>query len=178
MNYEIGSVLTVSNPMRPETTYKIWNPRFQQKPEIISFTQILKENYVVEYGRFIRGKIRSGELPIPCFGYRSLPKVQDVTIDKAYYNRLDSDSFAMYVICDVRFYDSVTQQEQYQKYYVTGYHSFCGISDYLTDADIYTGQRFHLRNQLDDCLVPYIRSSKYDAYAYELLLKYQPEALD
>ncbi len=178
MNYEIGPILTVSNPMRPESTYKIWNPRFQQKPEIVSFTQILKENYVVEYGTFIRGKIRSGELPVPCFGYRSLPKVQDVTIDKAYYDRLDSISFAMYVICDVRFYDPVTQQEQYQKYYVTGYHSFNGISDYLTNADIYTGQRFHLRNQLDDYLVPYIRSSKYDAYAYELLLKYQPEALE
>ena len=175
MNYEIGSVLTVSNPMRPETTYKIWNPRFQQKPEIISFTQILKENYVVEYGRFIHGKISSGELPVPCFG---IPTVQDVTIDKAYYDRLDSDSFAMYVICDVLFFDPITKQEQYQKYYVTGYHSFCGISDYHTDADIYTGQRFHLRNQLDDCLVPYIRSSKYDACAYELLLKYQPEALE
>ena len=121
--------------MRPESTYKIWNPRFQQKPEIVSFTQILKENYVVEYGTFIRGKIRSGELPVPCFGYRSLPKVQDVTIDKAYYDRLDSISFAMYVICDVRFYDPVTQQEQYQKYYVTDYHSFNGISDYLTNGE-------------------------------------------
>jgi hypothetical protein len=57
--------------------------------------------------------------------------------------------------------------------YVTGYHSFCGISDYFTDADIYSGKQFHLNNQLDDCLVPYIRSSKYDACAYKLLLKYQ-----
>ena len=66
MSYEIGPILTMTDPIRPECTYKIWNPRFQPKPEIISFTQILKENYVVEYGRFIRGKIRSGELPVPC----------------------------------------------------------------------------------------------------------------
>lgn len=178
MNYEIGSVLTVPNPMRPEATHWIWNPRIKENPEIVSFMQILKENYVIEYGRFIRRKIRSGELSTPCFGYLNIPQVLDVTIDRAYYDQLDSDSFAMYVICDVRFHEPITQQEQYQKYYVTGYHSFNGISDYLMDADIYTGQRFHLRNQLDDCLVPYIRSAKYDACAYELLRKYQPEALE
>lgn len=163
------------NPMHPGYTYRIWNPRFQRKPEIVSFTQILKENYILEYGNFIRNKISYGELPLPCFG---IFEVRDVAIDKVFYDKLNDDSFAMYVICNVHFYDFSTQQYVLQKYYVTGYHSFSGISDYLTDADIYTGQHFHLRNQLDDCLVPYIRSSKYDACAYELLLKYQPKALE
>ena len=175
MNYEIGSILTIPNPMHPGYTYRIWNPRFQRKPEIVSFTQILKENYMLEYGNFIRNKISYGELPLPCFG---IFEVRDVAINKVFYDKLNDDSFAMYVICNVHFYDFSTQLYVLQKYYVTGYHSFSGISDYFTDADIYSGKHFHLNNQLDDCLVPYIRSSKYDACAYELLLKYQPEALD
>lgn len=175
MNYEIGPILTMPDPLHPGFTYKIWNPRFKEKPAIVSFTQILKENYVVEYGRYIRNKIACGVLPVPCFGRY---EVINVAIDRAFYDKLDCDSFAMYVICEVCFYDYNVRQEVFQKYYVTGYHSFHGISDYLTDADIYTGQRFHLHNQFDDCLVPYIRSASYDSYAYELLLKYQPEALE
>lgn len=96
MNYEIGSILTMPNPMHPGYTYRIWNPRFQRKPEIVSFTQILKENYILEYGSFIRNKISNGEIPLPCFG---IFEVRDVAIDKVFYDKLNDDSFAMYVIC-------------------------------------------------------------------------------
>lgn len=147
MNYEIGPILTMPDPLHPGFTYKIWNPRFKEKPAIVSFTQILKENYVAEYGRYIRNKISRRELPVPCMGRY---EILNVAIDRAFYDKLDCDSFAMYVICEVCFYDYNSRQEVFQKYYVTGYHSFHGISDYLTDSDIY------IRDSVFTCIISWM----------------------
>lgn len=178
MNYEIGPILMQPDPLRPGFSYKVRNPRCYKAPEIVSFTQILKENYVVEYGQFIRREFAHGRLPVPYFGAYSKPVIVDVLIDKGYYDQLDSFSFAMYVICDVHFYDPVTGEDYYQKYCVNGYHAFYSPSDYFLGVDIYRGERLRLKHHLDDCLVPYIRKAHYDAYAYNFLLKYQPEALE
>lgn len=178
MNYEIGPILMQPDPLRPGFSYKVRNPRCYKAPEIVSFTQILKENYVVEYGQFIRREFAHGRLPVPYFGAYSKPVIVDVLIDKGYYDQLDSFSFAMYVICDVHFYDPVTGEDYYQKYCVNGYHAFYSPSDYFLGVDIYRGEQLRLKYHLDDCLVPYIRKAHYDAYAYNFLLKYQPEALE
>ena len=97
MNYEIGPILMQPDPLRPGFSYKVRNPRCYKAPEIVSFTQILKENYVVEYGQFIRREFAHGRLPVPYFGAYSKPVIVDVLIDKGYYDQLDSFSFAMYV---------------------------------------------------------------------------------
>lgn len=61
MNYEIGPILMQPDPLRPGFSYKVRNPRCYKAPEIVSFAQILKENYVVEYGHLFDGSLPTAD---------------------------------------------------------------------------------------------------------------------
>lgn len=53
-----GGILTVNDSLHTVIIAKYRDLSFQRMPEIISFTDFLRWNYTVDYGRFIRNSLR------------------------------------------------------------------------------------------------------------------------
>ena len=122
-----------------------------EPPEIVSFTDFLKWNYTLEYGRYIRESHEYGILPLP-YGIPSNAKIKTVIITEGYYDRIDQFSFDMQVICEV-FFD-VNGYLTSQQYIVHGRYISGGGSNFLRGIEIYDGSNIKLNNPLDECLVP------------------------
>lgn len=93
----------IPDTCRPGEYKMIKNPDWDgELPDIISFTEFLKWNYTLDYGRYIRESHEYGILPLP-YGIPSNAKIKTVIITEGYYDRIDQFSFDMRVICEVYF---------------------------------------------------------------------------
>ncbi len=61
-------------------------------PDIITFTDFLRWNYTLDYGRYIRDFFDYGILPLPWAASRNA-KIKNVLIINGYYDRIDRTSF-------------------------------------------------------------------------------------
>ena len=147
-----GPFLTIPDKLHPGQYKVIRNPQWHgEPPEIVSFTDFLKWNYTLEYGRYIRESHEYGILPLP-YGIPSNAKIKTVIITEGYYDRIDQFSFDMRVICEV-FFD-VNGYLTSQQYIVHGRYISGGGSNFLRGIEIYDGSNIKLNNPLDECLVP------------------------
>lgn len=62
-----GPVITVKDPLRPGQYKQFRNPDWNEMPEIVSFTQFLTWNYLMDYGQHIRRLHHRGQLPLPWY---------------------------------------------------------------------------------------------------------------
>ena len=98
-----GPFLYIPDKVHPGQYKVISNPEWNGVlPEIISFTDFLRWNYTADYGRFIRELHIYRQLPLPC-GITSKAEIENVIIEDGRYDRIDHDSFYMYVTCNVAF---------------------------------------------------------------------------
>lgn len=98
-----GPFLTIPDKLHPEQYRVIRNPDWHgELPEIVSFTDFLKWNYTLEYGQYIRKLHCYRRLSLP-WGVPQDAEIETVIIEEGRYDRIDHDSFDMYVICDVVF---------------------------------------------------------------------------
>ena len=170
-----GPVITVQDPLRPGRNVQYNNHSWQGMPEIISFTDYLRWNYTTEYGKFIRRLHERNELPLP-YTFTTKLRITNVTIVDGKYDRLDSFSFFMYVICDASF--SCSGYEYHQQYCVNGCFRTYGGSDFLCDVKLYNGERIRCRNPLDQFLVPIMSKHAFDVVADEILNQYYDKERD
>lgn len=177
MNYinNRGPIITVQDPLRPGRYVQYRDLNWQGMPEIISFTDYLRWNYTLDYGSFIRKLHERNELPLS-YNISAKSKVTNVTIVDGKYDRIDSFSFIMYVICDVGF--SCAGYECHQQYCVSGYFRTYGSSDFLNDVKLYNGERIRCRNPLDQFLVPIMSKHAFDVVADEILDQYYGKERD
>lgn len=177
MNYinNRGPIITVQDPLRPGRYVQYRDLNWQGMPEIISFTDYLRRNYTLDYGSFIRKLHERNELPLS-YNISAKSKVTNVTIVDGKYDRIDSFSFIMYVICDVGF--SCAGYECHQQYCVSGYFRTYGSSDFLNDVKLYNGERIRCRNPLDRFLVPIMSKHAFDVVADEILDQYYDKERD
>ncbi len=167
-----GPFLTIPDKLHPGQYKVIRNPDWHgELPEIVSFTDFLKWNYTLEYGRHIRELHYYRQLPLP-WGVPRDADIETVIIDEGRYDRIDHDSFDMYVICNVVF--DMNGCRQCQKYIVHGYYCSYGCSDFLYDAALYNGQFIRLNNPLDEFLVPILSKKDFECIAQEILNRYYP----
>ena len=138
-----GPIINIQDPLRPGRYVQYRDLNWQGMPEIISFTDYLRWNYTLDYGSFIRKLHERNELPLS-YNISAKSKVTNVTILDGKYDRIDSFSFIMYVICDVGF--SCAGYECHQQYCVSGYFKTYGSSDFLNDVKLYNGERIQCRN--------------------------------
>ena len=107
-------------------------------PEIVSFTDFLKWNYTLEYGRYIRELHYHRQLPLP-WGVPQEAQIETVIIEDGRYDRIDHDSFDMYVICDVVFeMNGCRQCQKYIAYMastaLTAVQISCAVRSCTTDS--------------------------------------------
>ena len=70
-----GPFLTIPDKLHPGQHKVIRNPEWHgELPEIVSFTDFLKWNYTLEYGRPIRELNYYQQLPLPAF--RRMPRLK------------------------------------------------------------------------------------------------------
>lgn len=171
MNYinNRGPIITVQDPLRPGRYVQYRDLNWQGMPEVLSFTDYLRWNYTLDYGSFIRKLHERNELPLS-YNISAKSKVTNVTIVDGKYDRIDSFSFIMYVICDVGF--SCAGYECHQQYCVSGYFRTYGSSDFLNDVKLYNDERIRCRNPLDQFLVPIMSKHAFDVVADEILDQY------
>ena len=167
-----GPFLTIPDRLHPGQYKVIRNPEWHgELPEIVSFTDFLKWNYTLEYGRYIRELHYYRQLPLPWDVLRNA-EIDTVIIEDGRYDRIDRDSFDMYVICDVVF--KMNGCRQCQKYIVHGYYCSYGSSDFLCDAELYNGQYIQLNNPLDEFLVPILSKKDFESIAQVILDRFYP----
>ena len=167
-----GPFLTIPDKLHPGQYKVIRNPDWHgELPEIVSFTDFLKWNYTLEYGRHIRELHYYRQLPLP-WGVPREADIETVIIEEGRYDRIDHDSFDMYVICNVVF--DMNGCRQCQKYIVHGYYCSNGVSDFLCDAELYNGQFIRLNNPLDEFLVPILSKKDFERIAQVILDSYYP----
>lgn len=148
----------------------IRNPDWHgELPEIVSFTDFLKWNYTLEYGQYIRKLHYYHHLPLP-WGVLKDAEIETVIIEEGRYDRIDHDSFDMYVICDVVF--EMNGCRQCQKYIVHGFYCSYGGSDFLCGAALYNGQFIRLNNPLDEFLVPILSKKEFASIAQVIIDHY------
>lgn len=135
-----GPIITVADLLHPGQYKQFGNPEWDELPEIISFTEFLRWNYTVDYGRYIRELHRNGRLPL-LNGVPPTAAIENVAIVEGKYDRIDHFTFIMYVICDVVF--MMNGHRQNQKYCVQGHYRTNGCSDFFNDIELYTGK--HIR---------------------------------
>ena len=170
---------------------KYWYSDGNNVPEIVSFTQLLKWNYTDDYAAFIRCAYNAGYLPINYdmfYGAKHLPEITEVCILEGYYDRTGYLSFSMKVVCGILFTDRTSGEQCVQKVCVEGFHEFDDYtakfkrknsSNYFMGFSAYRDiVRLRSRNRLDEYLVPVMSKRDFDKYAYNLLEKYYPEALE
>ncbi|WP_295093522.1 helix-turn-helix transcriptional regulator [Ruminococcus sp.] len=144
-----------------------WNGEL---PEIISFTDFLRWNYTVDYGRYIRNLHSNNMLPLR-LGIPAEAEIKTIIIEDGRYDRIDHDSFFMYVICNVLFINNGYSYQQ--KYVVHGcYRS--GGSDFLMDIELYNGEYIHLDHPMDEFLVPILSKKDFENIADEIVEQYYP----
>lgn len=167
-----GPFLTIPDQVHPGRYRVIHNPDWDgELPEIVSFTNFLKWNYILEYGNFIRKLHSCHQLPLPWY-FTGKVDIIDVAIKDGKYERTDHDSFFMYVICSVVF--NVNGCQRYQEYVVHGvYHSY-GNSNFFCDAELYNGEYIRIKRPLDEFLVPILTKKDYVKIAEEMLEKFYP----
>ena len=150
----------------------IRNPEWNAElPEIVSFTDFLRWNYTAEYGRFIRELHVCGQLPLP-YGVSYKAAIENVVIEDGRYDRIDHESFSMYVICNVVFVEGAYRC--CQKYIVHGVYVSGGRSDFLLDAELYNEQYIRLCHPLDEYLVPILSKKDFEIIADEIVDKFYP----
>ena len=164
-----GPTLTALDPLRPGAYKSFRNQDWRGMPEIISFTDYLRWNYTLNYGMYIRQLYAELILPLPYYINRN-SKILNVTIVNGKYDRVDSSSFLLYVICDV-FFDCGSELI-HQEYCVSGYFRMFGSSDFFNNIELYSGERIRCHTPLDEFLVPVISKSGFDVVANEILDKY------
>lgn len=170
-----GPFVTVKDPLRPGEYKTYRDTNWQGMPEIISFTDFLRWNNTVDYGAYIRKKHLKGELPLP-YGISHNSVINNVTLFSGKYDRVDSFSFLMYVICDVCF--DLDRYLIHQEYCVSGYFKIYGTSMFFENVEIYNGERIHCRHPLDEFLVPIMPKSKFDTVASEILEQYYNKEIE
>ena len=172
INLYRGPFLNIPDKYHPGKYHVVRNPEWDGcLPDIITFTDFLKWNYTLDYGRYIREIHDYCVLPLP-WGVPSNAQIDNVIITKGYYDRTSHWSFNMYVICEVYFtFNGYTQCQQYVVYgrYVSGGHS-----DFLMGLDLYDGKYIRLKNPLDDCLVPKMNKKRYKEIAKEIMQEFYP----
>lgn len=167
---ERGPFLTIPDKLHPGKYRVIRNPEWQgELPEIVSFTDFLKWNYTVDYGNYIRELHQYGQLPL-AYGISGNAEIESVAIKDGKYDRLDHDSFHMYVICDVLF--SCDGYELRQKYIVHGVYRSGAKSYFLGDVELYNGARIRLGKPLDEFLVPILSKIDFETIAAEIIDKF------
>lgn len=165
-----GPFLTIPDKLHPGQYRVIRNPDWHgELPEIVSFTDFLKWNYTLEYGQYIRKLHCYRRLPLP-WGVPQDAEIETVIIEEGRYDRIDHDSFDMYVICDVVF--EMNDCRQCQKYIVHGFYCSYGGSDFLCGAELYNGQFIRLNNPLDEFLVPILSKKEFESIAQDILNSY------
>ncbi|MCM1530580.1 MAG: hypothetical protein NC093_11395 [Alistipes sp.] len=137
----------------------------------MSFTDFLKWNYTVDYGNYIRELYRYGQLPL-AYDVAGNAEIESVAIKDGKYDRLDHDSFHMYVICDVLF--SCSGYELRQKYVVHGVYRSGAKSYFLGDVELYNGGRIQLGKPLDAFLVSILSKRDFERIAEEIIDKFYP----
>lgn len=154
-----GPFLTIPDKLHPGQYRVIRNPDWHEElPEIVSFTDFLKWNYTLEYGQYIRKLHYYHQLPLP-WGVLKDAEIETVIIEEGRYDRIDHNSFDMYVICDVVF--EMNGCRQCLKYIVNGFYCSYGGSDFLCGAELYNGQFIRLNNPLDEFLVPILSKKEF-----------------
>lgn len=165
-----GPFLTIPDKLHPGQYRVIRNPDWHgELPEIVSFTDFLKWNYTLEYGQYIRKLHYYHQLPLP-WGVLKDAEIETVIIEEGRYDRIDHDSFGMYVICDVVF--EMNGCRQCQKYIVNGFYCSYGGSDFLCGAALYNGQFIRLNNPLDEFLVPILSKKEFASIAQAIIDHY------
>ena len=165
-----GPFLTIPDKLHPGQYRVIRNPDWHgELPEIVSFTDFLKWNYTLEYGQYIRKLHCYRRLPLP-WGVPQDAEIETVIIEEGRYDRIDHDSFDMYVICDVVF--EMNGCRQCQKYIVNGFYCSYGSSDFLCGAELYNGQFIRLKNPLDEFLVPILSKKEFASIAQAIIDHY------
>ena len=168
--FDRGPFLTIPDKLHPGQYRVIRNPDWHgELPEIVSFTDFLKWNYTLEYGRYIRELHYHRLLPLP-WGVPQEAQIETVIIEEGRYDRIDHDSFDMYVICDVVF--EMNGCRQCQKYIVNGFYCSYGSSDFLCGAELYNGQFIRLNHPLDEFLVPILSKRDFESIAQDILNSY------
>ena len=172
INLNRGPFLNIPDKLHPGQYRVIKNPDWDGcLPDIITFTEFLKWNYTLDYGRYVRESHDYGVLPLP-YGVPQSARIENVIISEGHYDRIDHYSFEMYVICEVYFvFNGFRLQQQYIVYgiYVSG-----GVSDFLRGIDLYDGKYIRLKNPLDACLVPKMNKKKFRKIAKEMLEEFYP----
>ncbi|HQM00640.1 MAG TPA: hypothetical protein PLH98_08825 [Ruminococcus flavefaciens] len=171
-----GPFIYIPDKLHPGSYKMVKNPDWNgELPDIITFTDFLRWNYTLDYGRYIRDAFEYGVLPLPREAPRNA-KIENVLIIAGYYDRIDRTSFDMYVICEVYF--NVNGYCLCQEYVVYGRYESGGRSDFLRGIDMYDGKRIKLRNPLDDCLVPIMNKQKFRKTAKMIIKEYYPYDID
>lgn len=167
-----GPFLTIPDKLHPGKYRVISNPEWQgELPEIVSFTDFLKWNYTMDYGNYIREMHYHHQLPL-AYGIAGNAEIESVAIADGKYDRLDHDSFHMYVICDVLF--SLNGCRRCQKYIVHGIYRSGAKSYFLGDIELYNGERIRLSCPLDKFLVPILSKKDFETAAAEIIDKFYP----
>lgn len=167
-----GPFLHIPDKLHPGQYKVIRNPDWHgELPEIVSFTDFLKWNYTQDYGRYIRELHSHHWLPLPWDVPRDAD-IETVIIEDGRYDRIDHDSFDMYIICGVLF--DMNGCQQYQKYIVHGFYCSYGGSDFLCDAELYNGQFIRLNHPLDEFLVPILSKRDFESIAQEIIDRFYP----
>ena len=169
-----GAVVTIPDLLHPGDYKQFRNPEWDELPEIISFTEFLRWNYTVDYGRFLRASYNLGLLP----AYASLPEtaeIENVTIIGAEYDRKDRLSAYMHVICEVIFSDD--DYTFSQQYLVHGIYQQNGGSDFFLNAEPYDGEYIRCYHRLDEYLVPILGKWQYDQIAVQIMDEYLPDRI-
>lgn len=162
----------IPDTCRPGEYKMIKNPDWDgELPDIISFTEFLKWNYTLDYGRYIRESHEYGILPLP-YGIPRNAKIKTVIITEGYYDRIDQFSFDMRVICDIVF--KKDDCRQCQKYIVNGYYCSYGGSNFLCSVEMYNGEYIRLNHPLDEFLVPILSKKDFEDIAQEILDGFYP----
>ena len=167
-----GPFIYIPDKLHPGSYKMVKNPDWDgELPDIITFTDFLRWNYTLDYGRYIRASFDYGILPLPWEAPRNA-KIKNVLIINGYYDRIDRTSFDMHVICEVYF--NVNGYCVCQEYVVYGRYESGGRSDFLIGIDMYDGKRIKLNNPLDDCLVPVMNKKKFRKTAQRMLEEVYP----
>ena len=164
-----GPMVIVPNPLKTREFKSYPNPNWNGMPEIISFTDFLRWNYTVDYGKFIRQQFIDDYLQLP-YGVTYNCSIDNVAIQYGKYDRIDSCAFIMHVICDVGFdCDGIIV---HQDYCVNGYFRSNGSSMFCESVEMYNGVRIRCHNPLDEYLVPIMSKRDFDSIASEILDRY------
>ncbi len=167
-----GAVVTIPDLLHPGEYKQFRNPEWDELPEIISFTEFLRWNYTVDYGRFLRECYNLGLLPA-CASLPETAEIENVTIIDAEYDRKDRLSAYMHVICEVIFSDD--DYTFCQRYLVHGIYQQNGSSDFFLSAELYDGKYIRCHHRIDKYLVPVLGKWQYDRIAEQMLDEYMPD---